>query len=167
MREMLESRESLYFRQENVVDLIIDEANRQIGGVITQTGQKFYARTVVLTTGTFGNGIIHIGDTQFGGGRSGERSSVGISAALERQGFEVGRLKTGTPPRLDGRTVDYSKLEIQYGDANPGPFSFMTDHLPALDNQMTCWIGYTNSEVHEVLKGGFRSEERRVGKEGR
>lgn len=155
MREMLESRESLCFRQDNVVDLIIDETSSQIGGVITQTGQRFYARAVVLTTGTFGNGIIHIGDTQFGGGRSGERASVGISAALERQGFEVGRLKTGTPPRLDGRTIDYSKLEIQYGDEDPGPFSFMTDHLPALEDQMTCWIGYTNSEVHEVLKGGF------------
>src|SRR5690625_3313289 len=155
MREMLESRESLYFRQDNVVDLIIDESSRQIGGVVTQTGQECNARTGVHSAGTCGNIIIHIGETQYGGGRSGERAAIGISAALERQGFEVGRLKTGTPPRLDGRTVDFSKLEIQYGDANPGPFSFMTDHLPALDDQMTCWIGYTNSEVHEVLKGGF------------
>src|SRR5690554_1051090 len=148
MRELLEEKENLFFRQDNVVDLITDSEGREIRGVVTQTGQRFLAKTVVLTTGTFGNGIIHIGEMQYGGGRSGERASIGISAALEKLGFEVGRLKTGTPPRIDGRTVDFSQFEIQYGDENPGPFSFLTESLPSLDQQLTCWIGYTNSEVH-------------------
>lgn len=155
MRELLEEKDTLHFRQDNVVDLIIDEDKFQIRGVITQTGQKFYAPSVVLTTGTFGNGLIHIGETQFGGGRSGERASVGISAALEKLGFEVGRLKTGTPPRIDGRSVNYDKLEVQYGDEDPGPFSFLTESLPLLDDQLTCWIGYTNSDVHQILESGF------------
>ena len=154
MREKLEQKENLFFRQDNVVDLI-SEDDKTIKGVVTQTGQKFYAKAVVLTTGTFGNGLIHIGESNYGGGRSGERASVGISASLEKLGFEVGRLKTGTPPRIDGRTVDYSKLEEQFGDEDPTAFSFLTESLPSLDEQMSCWIGYTNEEVHEVLKGGF------------
>jgi tRNA uridine 5-carboxymethylaminomethyl modification enzyme len=154
MREQLEQKENLYFRQDNVVDLI-SEDGKTIQGVITQTGQKFYSKAVILTSGTFLNGLIHIGDSNYGGGRSGERASVGISAALEKMGFEVGRLKTGTPPRVDGRTVDYSKLEEQFGDENPTAFSFMTENLPSLDEQLSCWIGYTNNEVHEVLKTGF------------
>ncbi|HET8866265.1 MAG TPA: tRNA uridine-5-carboxymethylaminomethyl(34) synthesis enzyme MnmG [Gracilimonas sp.] len=153
MRERLEEKESLFFRQDNVVDLISEECT--IKGVVTQTGQKFYAKSVILTTGTFGNGLIHIGEAQHGGGRSGERASIGISAALEKLGFEVGRLKTGTPPRVDGRTVDYSQLEEQFGDENPTAFSFLTEKLPSLEEQMSCWIGYTNEEVHEVLKTGF------------
>lgn len=155
MRELLEGKESLHFRQDNVVDLIVSEDQKKIEGVITQTGQKFFANAVVLTTGTFGNGLIHIGETQFGGGRSGERASVGISAALENLGFEVGRLKTGTPPRVDGRSIDYDKLEIQYGDEDPGPFSFLTESLPSLEDQLTCWIGYTTPEVHQILESGF------------
>ncbi|MDZ7805917.1 MAG: tRNA uridine-5-carboxymethylaminomethyl(34) synthesis enzyme MnmG [Gracilimonas sp.] len=155
MREKLEKKENLFFRQDNVVDLIISEDHSKIDGVITQTGQKFYSHSVILTSGTFLNGLIHIGETQFGGGRSGERASVGISAALEDLGFEVGRLKTGTPPRIDGRTVDYSKLEVQYGDEDPSGFSFLTESLPSLDEQLTCWIGYTNEKVHEVLRTGF------------
>ena len=127
----------------------------KITGVITQTGQEFNSKAVVLTSGTFLNGLIHIGESQYGGGRSGERASVGISAALESFGFEVGRLKTGTPPRIDGRSIDYSQLEIQYGDENPNPFSFTTTELPSIDEQLTCWIGYTNNEVHEMLKTGF------------
>lgn len=155
MREQLEQKENLFFRQDNVVDLISSEDGKNVKGVVTQTGQKFYSRTVILTTGTFGNGLIHIGESNYGGGRSGERASVGISATLENLGFEVGRLKTGTPPRVDGRTVDYSKLEEQYGDENPTAFSFLTDKLPSLDEQLSCWIGYTNKEVHEMLKTGF------------
>ncbi|MFP8489856.1 tRNA uridine-5-carboxymethylaminomethyl(34) synthesis enzyme MnmG [Gracilimonas sp. Q87] len=155
MREKLEKKENLFFRQDNVVDLIVSEDHNKIDGVITQTGQKFYSHSVILTSGTFLNGLIHIGETQFGGGRSGERASVGISASLEDLGFEVGRLKTGTPPRIDGRTVDYSKLEVQYGDEDPSGFSFMTESLPSLEEQLTCWIGYTNEKVHEVLKTGF------------
>ncbi|MEX0722058.1 MAG: tRNA uridine-5-carboxymethylaminomethyl(34) synthesis enzyme MnmG [Balneolaceae bacterium] len=154
MREQLEQKENLYFRQDNVVDLICEDGEN-ISGVITQTGQKFYAKSVVLTSGTFLNGLIHIGETQFGGGRSGERASVGISASLEKLGFSVGRLKTGTPPRVDGRTVDYSELEEQYGDENPTAFSFLTKKLPSVEEQLSCWIGYTNDDVHEVLKTGF------------
>lgn len=156
MREYLEAKENLSFRQDNVVDLI-SEDGKSIAGVVTQTGQRFYAKSVVLTSGTFLNGLIHIGESQYGGGRSGERASVGISAALEKLGFEIGRLKTGTPPRVDGRSVDYSKLEIQYGDEKPTPFSFLTDSegLPKVEDQLTCWIGYTNEKVHEVLKTGF------------
>ncbi|MEQ9309770.1 MAG: tRNA uridine-5-carboxymethylaminomethyl(34) synthesis enzyme MnmG [Balneolaceae bacterium] len=155
MREHLELKENLTFRQDNVVDLISE--NNEIKGVITQTGQKFYSKAVVLTSGTFLNGLIHIGESQYGGGRSGERASIGISAALEKLGFEIGRLKTGTPPRVDGRSIDYSKLEIQYGDEEPTPFSFLTNanELPKQDKQLTCWIGYTNEKVHEVLKTGF------------
>jgi tRNA uridine 5-carboxymethylaminomethyl modification enzyme len=155
MRERLEEKENLYFRQDNVVDLISSDDGKEVKGVITQTGQKFYSKSVILTTGTFGNGLIHIGESNYGGGRSGERASIGISATLEKLGFEVGRLKTGTPPRIDGRTVDYSKLEEQFGDENPSGFSFMTDKLPSLEEQLSCWIGYTNEEVHEVLKTGF------------
>ncbi len=154
MRELLEQKENLFFRQDNVVDLIFTEDNK-VEGVVTQTGQKFYSKSVVLTSGTFLNGLIHIGDSNYGGGRSGERASVGISAALENKGFLVGRLKTGTPPRVDGRSIDYSVLEVQDGDENPTPFSFLTEKLPAQEDQLTCWIGYTNNSVHEVLKKGF------------
>ncbi len=155
MREQLEQKENLHFRQDNVVDVLTDDNGQKAVGVRTQTGQTFLADTVILTTGTFGNGLIHIGENQYGGGRSGERASVGISAALEKLGFEVGRLKTGTPPRIDGRSVDYEKLEIQYGDEDPQPFSFMTESLPSKEEQLTCWIGYTNEEVHDMLRSGF------------
>ena len=155
MREQLEKIPNLHFRQDNVVDIITDEEGKNVQGVVTQTGQTFQSKSVILTSGTFLNGVIHIGESQYGGGRSGERASVGISSALEKLGFKVGRLKTGTPPRIDGRSIDYNKLEIQYGDEDPSPFSFMTDKLPGLDEQLTCWIGYTNHEVHEMLKTGF------------
>ncbi len=154
MREKLEEIPSLTFRQDNVVDLLTD--NGKVTGIVTQTGQVFHAKAVILTSGTFLNGLIHIGENNYGGGRSGERASVGISAALEGLGFEIGRLKTGTPPRVDGRSIDYSKLEIQYGDDDASPFSFMTDSpLPTAKEQLTCWIGYTNSSVHDVLRTGF------------
>lgn len=155
MREELEKKENLHFRQDNVIDVITIEDGKKVTGVRTSTGQTFNADSVILTTGTFGNGLMHIGETNFGGGRSGERASVGISAALEDLGFEVGRLKTGTPPRLDGRSINLDKLEIQYGDEEPTAFSFMTDSLPLKDNQLTCWIGQTNEEVHDVLRSGF------------
>lgn len=155
MREHLEAIPNLFFRQDNVVDILTDDSGKSVTGVVTQTGQSFDAKSVILTSGTFLNGLIHIGESQYGGGRSGERASVGISASLEKLGFEISRLKTGTPPRIDGRSIDYSKLEVQYGDEDPSPFSFMTDRLPGVDEQLTCWIGYTNNEVHEVLKAGF------------
>ncbi|SHG43154.1 tRNA uridine 5-carboxymethylaminomethyl modification enzyme [Fodinibius roseus] len=155
MREELEKKENLHFRQDNVVDIITVNEGKRAAGVRTSTGQIFEAQSVILTTGTFGNGLMHIGETNFGGGRSGERASVGISAALEKLGFEVGRLKTGTPPRLDGRSIDYDRLEIQYGDEDPSPFSFMTDSLPSREEQLTCWIGFTNQKVHDMLRSGF------------
>lgn len=155
MREELEKKDNLHFRQDNVVDVLTTADGKRATGVRTATGQTFEAQSVILTTGTFGNGLMHIGETNFGGGRSGERASVGISASLEKLGFEVGRLKTGTPPRLDGRSIDYDQLEIQYGDSNPSPFSFMTDELPSQEEQLTCWIGDTNEQVHEVLRSGF------------
>ena len=154
MREELEKKQTLTFRQDNVVDLIIED--NEVRGVVTQTGQRFKSKAVVLTSGTFLNGLIHIGEMNFGGGRSGERASVGISAALERQGFTIGRLKTGTPPRIDGRSVDYGPLEIQYGDDEPTPFSYSTDIRELHEKeQLTCWIGYTNDTVHEKLREGF------------
>ena len=155
MREELEKKENLHFRQDNVVDVLTTDDGKRATGVKTSTGQVFEADAVILTTGTFGNGLMHIGDTNFGGGRSGERASIGISAALEDLGFEVGRLKTGTPPRIDGRSIDYEKLEIQYGDKNPYAFSFMTESLPSREEQLTCWIGNTNEEVHDMLRSGF------------
>jgi len=155
MRSELEKIDNLFFRQDHIVDILTDQKGKTVEGVVTQTGQVFKAKTVILTSGTFLNGVIHIGENQYGGGRSGERASVGISASLEKLGFEVGRLKTGTPPRIDGRTVDYSQLEIQYGDDDASPFSFMTDNLPKSEDQLTCWVGYTNPEVHDKLKEGF------------
>ncbi|MCC5925729.1 MAG: tRNA uridine-5-carboxymethylaminomethyl(34) synthesis enzyme MnmG [Bacteroidetes bacterium] len=154
MREHLENIPALTFRQDNVINILINE-NKEAYGVVTQTGQKIYAHTVVVTSGTFLNGLIHIGEQQYGGGRSGERSSKGITECLVDYGFEYGRLKTGTPPRLDGRSINYEKLEIQYGDEKPVPFSFMNDTVLEGKEQLTCWIGYTNNEVHEMLKTGF------------
>lgn len=155
MREELEKKENLHFRQDNVVDVLTTEDGKHATGVRTSTGQEFKADAVILTTGTFGNGLMHIGETNFGGGRSGERASIGISAALEDLGFEVGRLKTGTPPRIDGRSINYDKLEIQYGDEEPHAFSFMTESLPTREEQLTCWVGNTNEEVHDMLRSGF------------
>ncbi len=154
MRFHLEQIPNLTFRQDNVVEILVTD-EKEVWGVKTQTGQVFETKTVILTSGTFLNGLIHIGEQQYGGGRSGERASHGITACLEDLGFESGRLKTGTPPRIDGRSINYEKLEIQYGDEYPSPFSFMTNSLPSIDEQMTCWIGYTTPEVHDMLRTGF------------
>lgn len=155
MRNELETIDNLSFRQDHIVDILTDDDGKTVRGVVTQTGQAFKSKSVILTSGTFLNGVIHVGENQYGGGRSGERASVGISASLEKLGFEVGRLKTGTPPRIDGRSIDYSQLEIQYGDDDASPFSFMTDSLPSASEQLTCWVGYTNPEVHDKLREGF------------
>lgn len=140
MREMLEAKPSLFFRQDNVIEIITEGVAPDIYavGVVTQTGQTIYAKSIILTSGTFLNGVMHIGETRFGGGRSGEKASIGITACLEALGLESGRLKTGTPPRLDGRSIDYSKLEIQYGDDDATPFSFMNDGVIKRDKQLTC-----------------------------
>lgn len=155
MREELESIENLDFRQDDVTELLFSEDGSSIQGVRTLTDYEVHAKSVVVTSGTFLNGLIHIGEKQYGGGRSGERASKGISASLESMGFELSRLKTGTPPRIDGRSVNLDALEIQYGDDDPVPFSFMTDSLPTQHEQLTCWIGYTDPSVHESLREGF------------
>jgi len=153
VREHLEQIPELFFRQDSVTG-IVTKNNRAIG-IETQSGQIIYSKSVVLTNGTFLSGLIHIGEKHFGGGRSGEHASFGLTACLEKLGFVSGRLKTGTPPRLDGRTIDYKQMEIQFGDDNPTPFSFLTDTLPGKDEQLTCWIAYTSPDVHDVLRTGF------------
>lgn len=153
MREELEKIPNLFFRQDSVNEVLFEGDN--VVGVRTQTSQTIEAQTVILTSGTFLNGLIHIGERNYGGGRSGEKASKGITECLEAVGFESGRLKTGTPPRIDGRTVDYSKLEIQYGDDDATPFSFMHDAVPPAKELMTCWIGYTTPDVHDQLRLGF------------
>lgn len=155
MREELEKIDNLYFRQDSVTQLLFSDDKKHVTGVKTQIGQTFLADSVILTAGTFMNGLIHIGEHNYGGGRSGDRASYGITECLEDIGFESGRLKTGTPPRVDGRTLDYSHFEEQFGDENPVPFSFMTDELPTKDKQLSCWIGYTDEDVHDQLRTGF------------
>ncbi len=150
-RIMLEETPNLDFWQEMVTGVLVE--NDKVKGVKTQMGYKIPAKTVLLTNGTFLNGCIHIGEKQFGGGRAGERASKGVTACLEDLGFESGRMKTGTPPRIDGRTVNFDKLEQQKGDANPGRFSFKKDATP--NDQMSCWITYTNPDVHNELAKGF------------
>lgn len=150
-RYMLEQTPNLDFWQDMVSGVIVE--NSQVVGVRTSMGIDFMARAVILTNGTFLNGIIHIGEKQFGGGRSGEKASKGVTEQLESLGFQSGRMKTGTPPRLDGRSLDYSKMEVQEGDPNPGKFSF--SDTKSLKNQLNCWIAYTNERVHEILKEGF------------
>ena len=152
VREALEGIDNLFMRADMVMDLVVEEGT--VRGVVTQLGKTFRAPTVVLTSGTFMNGLIHVGEHHFGGGRMGERESRGLTGTLHRLGFESGRLKTGTPPRVDGRTIDYSVMEEQPGDDEPTPFSFMTDHLPA-DDQLSCWLTYTAPDVHEALREGF------------
>lgn len=150
-REMLESNPLVDFWQEMVSGLIVKD-NRVVG-VRTQMGIEIKGKAVVLTNGTFLNGIIHIGEKQFGGGRAGERAAKGITEQLVELGFESGRMKTGTPPRIDGRSLHYDRMDIQPGDENPGRFSF-TD-TPQIQDQMPCHITYTNDKVHEILRTGF------------
>ncbi|MEQ9592454.1 MAG: tRNA uridine-5-carboxymethylaminomethyl(34) synthesis enzyme MnmG [Cyclobacteriaceae bacterium] len=151
-RLALEQTPNVDFWQEMVSGLLIEE--KRVVGVKTSLGLEIRAKAVVLTNGTFLNGLIHIGEKNFGGGRSAERAATGITEQLITLGFESGRMKTGTPPRVDGRTLDYSKMEEQQGDPNPSKFSF-TD-TPTLESQRSCWITYTNKEVHSQLEKGFR-----------
>ena len=150
-RLKLEATPNVDFWQDMVDGLLVKD--EKVYGVTTSLGQKIKAKTVVLTNGTFLNGTIHIGEKQFGGGRSGERAATGLTETLVKLGFESGRMKTGTPPRVDGRSLDYSKMEEQPGDANPSKFSYMD--TPKLENQKSCHITYTNPDVHDVLKTGF------------
>ncbi len=151
-REVLESIPNLDFFQDMVASLLIDRQGR-ICGVKTGIGIEIKSKAVILTSGTFMNGLIHIGEKNFGGGRAGERASHGITEQLVHLGFESGRMKTGTPPRLDGRSIDYSKMEEQPSDENPGKFSYLD--TTRVENPLSCYITYTNPEVHEILRLGF------------
>ncbi|NIJ56164.1 tRNA uridine-5-carboxymethylaminomethyl(34) synthesis enzyme MnmG [Dyadobacter arcticus] len=150
-RNILENNPNVDFWQDTVKEVIIQDG--KACGVTTSLGIEIKSKAVVLTNGTFLNGLIHIGEKNFGGGRTGEKSATGITEQLVNLGFESGRMKTGTPPRVDGRSLDYSKMEEQPGDENPGKFSY-TNTTP-LAKQRSCWITYTNSEVHDLLRTGF------------
>ena len=152
-REMLEHTNNLDFYQDMVSSLIIE--NGKVCGVITGLGNKIKAKSVVITSGTFLNGIIHIGEKQLGGGRVGEKAATGITEQLVEYGFEADRLKTGTPPRVDSRSLDYSKMEEQKGDDVITGFSYLDLPLIKPEQQRSCHITYTNKEVHELLKTGF------------
>ncbi len=151
VREELEALPNLFLRADMATEVLVEDG--AVAGVRTQLGLTFRARCVILTSGTFMNGVIHIGERHYGGGRMGERASTGLTASLQALGFESGRLKTGTPPRIDGRTIDYAALEEQPGDPDPTPFSYLTDALPA--DQLSCWLTYTTPAVHDVLRTGF------------
>jgi tRNA uridine 5-carboxymethylaminomethyl modification enzyme len=160
-RSMLEQTSRVDFWQDAVSQLLLSADKCSVEGVITGMGLTFYAKAVVLTNGTFLNGKIHIGETQISGGRSGEAASFGITEQLQNLGFESGRMKTGTPPRIDGRSINYAKTERQDGDELPETFSFDKSHSPFLNaqapkSQKPCFITYTNPEVHEILKTGFK-----------
>lgn len=151
-RSLLEKTPNLDFYQDMIVDLIVDKD--QVIGVVTSLGLKIYGKTVVLTNGTFLNGLIHIGEKNFGGGRAGEKASIGLTVALQELGFTAGRMKTGTPPRVDGRSLDFSKMEEQPGDSKPSKLSF-TELTKPLEKQRSCYITHTNEEVHDLLRTGF------------
>ena len=150
-RLQLEKLENVDFWQEMITGIIVK--NGVVKGVKTGLGLEIRGKSVVLTNGTFLNGIIHIGEKKFGGGRTGEKAAHGLTEFLIELGFESGRMKTGTPPRVDGRSLDYSKFEEQKGDKNPGKFSFMD--TPTLKKQLSCFITYTNKNVHHMLQKGF------------
>src|SRR5215470_11666801 len=149
MRRTLEATSNLSLRQGKVVDLVV--RNAKIVGVELEDGRIFDCSAVVVATGTFLNGLIHTGRRTYSGGRTGEPASIELSESLKRLGFPVGRLKTGTPPRLDGRTIDWDRFEPQPGDVEPVPFSFATDQIE--QTQIKCYVGYTTSSLHDVIRG--------------
>lgn len=150
-RNVLENTPNVDFYQDSVNGLLFD--NQKIIGVTTALGLHIKAKAVILTAGTFLNGLIHIGEKTFGGGRAGENSSTGITEDLVKQGFESGRMKTGTPPRVDGRSLDYSKMEEQPGDSETHSFSYL--HDSTLGKQRSCYLTHTNQKVHDILREGF------------
>jgi tRNA uridine 5-carboxymethylaminomethyl modification enzyme len=151
-RLALEHTPNVDFWQEMITGITTHQG--RITGVRTGVGIEIQSKSVILTNGTFLNGIIHIGEKQLGGGRTGESAAKGITEQLVGLGFEAGRMKTGTPPRVDGRSLDYSKMEVQYGDENPEKFSY-SNTTTSLTKQRTCWITYTNKDVHSTLEEGF------------
>jgi tRNA uridine 5-carboxymethylaminomethyl modification enzyme len=150
-RNLLEQTQNVDFWQEMVGGLIVKDG--RVGGIVTGMGLEIKAKAVVLTNGTFLNGLIHIGEKNFGGGRAGEKAAHGITEQLVQLGFEAGRMKTGTPPRIDGRSLDYSKMERQDGDEDITGFSFKNIEKPK--KQLSCWMTYTNQTVHDILRTGF------------
>jgi len=158
-REMLEQTRNVDFWQDMVRQLIISKDGKRVEGIVTGMGMEFRAKAVVLTNGTFLNGLIHIGEKQLGGGRTGEAASYGITEQLVQIGFESGRMKTGTPPRIDGRSLDYSRMEEQGGDEVIDRFSYLPGTSPFLGanakKQVPCHVTYTNQKVHDILKTGF------------
>lgn len=151
-RIRLEQTPNVDFFQDTVKSLIVNDG--RVEGVVTSMGMKFSCKAVVLTNGTFLNGLIHIGTKQFGGGRMGEKSATGITEQLVELGFEAGRMKTGTPPRVDGRSLNYAAMEEQKGDEEPSKFSY-SDETQPLQKQRSCYITYTNNKVHDILRTGF------------
>jgi len=158
-RKMLEQTPNVDFWQDTVNSLLIGKDGKRVEGVVTGMGIQFKAKAVVLTNGTFLNGLIHIGEKNFSGGRTGEKAAFGITEQLVALGFESGRMKTGTPPRLDGRSIDYSKTELQDGDDQLDKFSYLDGTSPFIGpnakKQLPCHITYTNQQVHDILKTGF------------
>ena len=150
-RYLLEQNPNVDFWQDMCVGVIVSQ--NKVIGVELAMGTKVYGEAVVLTNGTFLNGLIHLGEKQFGGGRAGEKAAVGLTESLVHLGFEAGRMKTGTPPRVDGRSLDYSKMEPQEGDENPSKFSYANTN--ALQKQLPCHITYTNQRTHDLLRTGF------------
>lgn len=151
-RRLLEGTHQVHFWQDMVTGILVE--NGSVIGVRTGLGMTIPCGAVVLTSGTFMNGVMHIGERQLGGGRAGEKASHGITEQLVELGFEAGRMKTGTPPRVDGRSIDYTKLEEQLGDEDPRTFSFLPETKPP-PKQLSCWITYTSPEVHDILRSGF------------
>jgi len=155
VRERLEAQEGLHIKQGMMEGFLVEEGAgvRRVGGVYTQAGEEFISQSVVVASGTFLNGLIHIGMTNYPAGRAGEFPSVGLSAALGALDLQMGRLKTGTTPRLDAKTIDFNRCQVQYGDEVPKPFSFRTRKIDR--PQVPCWITRTNQATHEVIRGGL------------
>ena len=151
MRRILEQTPNLFIKQAEVTDLILDQ--NRIAGIELLDGRRVSSRAVILTTGTFLNGLIHIGEKRFGAGRNGEPPSVALGECIRQMGFEWGRLKTGTPPRLDRRTIDFSVFEQQHGDTQPTPFSFRTDR--SLENKICCYITHTDERIHSIIRNNM------------
>lgn len=151
MKHVMEQQDNLDLKQVEVTNLYLEDGS--VAGVDTKGGVRYLGRTVVLTTGTFMRGLIHIGLVHYPGGRAGDLPSIGLSDGLKDVGFEVGRLKTGTPARLDGRTIDFDRLEAQHGDENPIPFSFSTERIE--QSQVPCHVAYTNPKSHDIIRSGL------------
>ena len=151
----IEAQDNLELRQEVVEDILTERTSKgeKVVGILVKGGFEYRAPTVILTTGTFLSALMHTGESKIKGGRAGEGTTTGISAALNRMGFELARFKTGTPPRLNSRTIDYEKTELQPGDENPQPFSFLSKDFSV--DQIPCWITYTNPDVHELIEANL------------